>query len=57
MYSDLYPIPYDLRPMHGTQGNTCLHYCFGYNYNELGEYLITKGADPNIKNKIGATCR
>eukprot|EP00960_Hanusia_phi_P002716 80280-Hanusia_phi.AAC.2 len=39
------------------QGNTCLHYCFGYNYTELGEYLISKGADESIRNHLNATCR
>ncbi len=24
------------------QGNSCLHYCFTYNYGDLGDYLISK---------------
>ncbi len=39
------------------RGHTCLHYCFAYNYEELGEYLISKGADETILNELGATCR
>lgn len=38
-------------------GNTALHYCFGLSYGEtLGSYLISKGADPNIRNNFGQTC-
>ena len=36
------------------KGNTPLHYCFAYGYGDtLGEYLISKGADPSSKNKAG----
>mmetsp|Transcript_3239 Transcript_3239/g.5213 ORF Transcript_3239/g.5213 Transcript_3239/m.5213 type:complete len:342 (+) Transcript_3239:153-1178(+) len=38
------------------QGNTCLHYCFTYGYGDLGDYLISKGADQSIKNHNGLTC-
>lgn len=38
------------------QGNTVLHYCFTYGYGDLGDYLISKGADPKIVNKNGLTC-
>ena len=37
------------------QGNTALHYCFGYGYYELGEYLIDKGADDRVVNAAGET--
>jgi len=37
------------------QGNTCLHYCFAYSYEELGQYLISKGADGTLANKDGLT--
>ncbi|EKX47900.1 hypothetical protein GUITHDRAFT_93862 [Guillardia theta CCMP2712] len=37
-------------------GNTCLHYCFTYGYGELGDYLISKGANDALKNKNGLTC-
>ena len=37
------------------QGNTALHYCYGYGYFELGEYLINKGADANATNAAGET--
>ena len=38
------------------RGHTCLHFCFAYKYNELGDYLIEKGADPGIINMYGRTC-
>ena len=37
-------------------GNTALHYCFEYQNNHLGEYLIQKGANDEIKNVEGLTC-
>ena len=37
-------------------GNTPLHYAFEYNFDALGEYLISKGADPTIQNSQGLTC-
>ena len=39
-----------------TNGHTCLHYAFGYGFDELGAYLISKGADDNITNADGLTC-
>eukprot|EP00944_MAST-04C_sp_MAST-4C-sp1_P005003 g5003.t1 len=39
------------------KGNTPLHFCFTYGYGDtLGQYLISKGADPSIKNHQGTTC-
>jgi len=39
------------------KGNTCLHFCFAYGYGDtLGRYLISKGADSNIRNVAGLTC-
>ena len=39
------------------KGNTPLHFCFTYGYGDtLGKYLISKGADPAIKNHQGTTC-
>jgi hypothetical protein len=37
------------------QGNTALHYAFEYNQRELGEYLISKGADSLLVNAQGCT--
>ena len=37
-------------------GNTPLHYAFEYNFKELGDYLISKGADPTMQNGQGLTC-
>jgi hypothetical protein len=34
-------------------GNTALHYCYLYQKESLGQYLIKKGADTNIRNKEG----
>ncbi len=39
------------------RGNTRLHYCFACDYDELGKYLISKGADVTILNELGVTCR
>jgi len=36
-------------------GQTPLHFAFGYGYTELGEYLVHKGADDSICNKDGLT--
>ncbi len=36
--------------MFNIMGNTALHFCYEYNYIDLAEYLISKGANPNIKN-------
>eukprot|EP00961_Rhodomonas_salina_P124165 1673296-Rhodomonas_salina.1 len=38
------------------KGNTGLHFCFAYKYDELGRYLIEKGADDTIRNNRGKTC-
>jgi hypothetical protein len=38
------------------QGQTPLHFAFGYGYTELGEYLIRKGADDSLRNNDGLTC-
>ena len=37
-------------------GQTCLHYAFGYGFEDLGEYLISKGADNSLRNADGLTC-
>jgi len=37
-------------------GQTALHFAFGYGYNEVGDYLVSKGADDSIRNKDGLTC-
>ena len=37
-------------------GNTVLHYCFAYSFEELGEYFIKKGADDSVVNAEGLTC-
>ena len=34
-------------------GNSALHYCYSYGYFELGEYLVSKGADPMVRNAEG----
>ena len=36
-------------------GQTPLHFAFAYNFEELGEYLISKGADDSITNADGLT--
>jgi DNA repair exonuclease SbcCD ATPase subunit len=38
------------------QGNSVLHYCFTYGYGDLGDYLISKGANAALKNNNGLTC-
>jgi ankyrin repeat protein len=37
-------------------GQTALHFCFGYGYAEVGNYLVSKGADDSILNKDNLTC-
>jgi hypothetical protein len=37
-------------------GQTALHFAFGYGYNDLGDYLCGKGADDNIRNTDNLTC-
>ncbi|KAJ8608292.1 hypothetical protein CTAYLR_010383 [Chrysophaeum taylorii] len=39
------------------RGNTGLHFCFAYGYGDtLGQYLMSKGADPNVVNNSGLNC-
>ena len=38
------------------RGNTVLHFCFAYGFRDLGDYLISKGADAAILNRAGRTC-
>ena len=38
------------------RGQAALHYCFAYGYHALGEYLVSKGCDPTIRNNDGLTC-
>jgi ankyrin repeat protein len=38
------------------KGNTALHFCFAYGFEELGEYLILQGADEYAQNAEGLTC-
>jgi ankyrin repeat protein len=39
------------------KGNTPLHFCYTYGYGDtLGTYLISKGADPDIRNHSGHVC-
>ncbi len=38
------------------QGQTALHYAFGYGYEDVGEYLVKRGANDAIRNKDGLTC-
>ncbi|CAK9102743.1 Methylenetetrahydrofolate reductase [Durusdinium trenchii] len=39
------------------RGNTPLHFCYMYQYGEtLGAYLISKGADPMVRNVEGQLC-
>ncbi|OQR89221.1 hypothetical protein THRCLA_22723 [Thraustotheca clavata] len=43
--------------MTNNRGNTPLHYCFAYGYEDtLGTYLISKGADITLKNAAGKEC-
>jgi hypothetical protein len=37
-------------------GQSCLHYAFGYGFESLGEYLVDKGADDSLKNADALTC-
>lgn len=39
-----------------TVGNSCLHYCFALGYDNIGKWLISKGADEFAVNKHGYTC-
>ncbi|XXQ36773.1 Ankyrin repeat domain-containing protein [Plasmodiophora brassicae] len=38
------------------QGQTPLHYCLAYKYDDLASYLISKGADDTVVNNFGLTC-
>lgn len=38
------------------KGNSALHYCFSYGYDDIGAYLIECGADEFITNLEGLTC-
>jgi hypothetical protein len=37
-------------------GQTPLHFAYAYGYNEVGDYLVNKGADDSLRNKDGLTC-
>lgn len=37
-------------------GNTPLHFLFAYKHDDVGQYLIKKGADNSLKNRYGLTC-
>jgi ankyrin repeat protein len=39
-----------------SSGQTALHFAFGYNYTDLGEYIISKGANDTFRNNDGLTC-
>jgi len=36
-------------------GNTALHFLYAYGFRELGDYLVSKGADDTITNMEGLT--
>ena len=38
-------------------GNTAAHWAYAMGFNELGEYLVFKGANDRLKNSQGYTCR
>jgi hypothetical protein len=38
------------------KGQTPLHFCFAYGYTDLGEWLVSKGANDQIRNMYGLTC-
>ena len=38
------------------EGNTPLHMCYGYHYEELGDYLKSKGANDRKLNVFGMSC-
>lgn len=38
------------------RGNTALHFCFSFGFDKLGDYMISKGADPGIRNNAGLSC-
>jgi hypothetical protein len=37
-------------------GQTALHFAYGYGYSDVGDYLVGKGADDSIRNKDSLTC-
>ena len=37
-------------------GQTVMHYAFSYGFDELAEYLQSKGADDSLRNADGLTC-
>lgn len=37
-------------------GQTALHFAYGYGYSDVGDYLVGKGADDSLRNKDGLTC-
>ena len=37
-------------------GQTPLHYCYEYGFDDLAEYLKSKGADDSLRNMFGLTC-
>ena len=37
-------------------GNTPVHFCYKYRNVELGQYIISKGADKILRNLDGQTC-
>ena len=39
------------------KGNGPLHFAFGYGYDELREYLLSKGADASLINEAGHRAR
>ena len=38
------------------RGQTALHFCYAFRYNELGDYLKSKGADDSVLNHYGLDC-
>ena len=38
------------------KGNSSLHFAFGYRYEDLGNYLLSKGANAELTNEDGHTC-
>ena len=38
------------------QGQTVLHYCFAYGFEDLATYFLSKGSDDSLMNVDGLTC-
>jgi ankyrin repeat protein len=38
------------------KGNSCLHYCIAYGFDDVTKYLISCGADEFATNLEGMTC-